>query len=76
MLKNESGNYHGGWIGALASLLGAILYKKIPVINEVFGYEAFIPLFTAILVGLYYEFLRRKTNGEKANNNGKLTFVG
>lgn len=63
MLKNDQGNVQGGWIASLATIVGAILHKKIPVISEIFGYEAWIPLFTIVLTGFYYEFLRRK-NGK------------
>lgn len=65
MLKNEQGNIHSGWIGALATIAGAILHKNISLISNTFGYETWIPLFSIVMIGLYNEYISKK-NG-KAN---------
>ena len=55
-IKSSDGLVQSGWVASLASLVGALLHKGIPLINETFGYESWIPLFTAIVVGAYMEF--------------------
>lgn len=59
-VKSNDGMVQSGWIASLAALVGALLHKGIPLINETFGYEAWIPLFTAVTVGIYMEIRGKK----------------
>lgn len=53
MLKDQKGS---GWIAALGTIVGGIMHKAIPLINESFGYEVWIPLVTLVFVGVWNEF--------------------
>ena len=59
-IKSSDGLIQSGWVASLAALAGAFIHKGVSLVNETFGYEAFVPIFTTIVVGIYTEFRGKK----------------